>query len=122
MRTVIFNNTECQVKYEVYKGGRTRIQLIEKETGAPFARATLNDESKNNRINNVYVFIKDYGENQGMYKALLNAKIIKPYKGKFEVGLEDALVCELNACRLCDENILINKVCQECAEKILKRR
>lgn len=122
MRTVLFKGVECQVKYLSYKGGRTRIQLINKETGNSFANATLNEESKNRKISNVFVFIKDYGDNTGMYQSLLNAKIIKPYKGKFELGLNEVLVCELNACTICDDNVHLNKVCQSCADEILKEK
>ena len=95
--TVNFNNTVCDVKYYEYPNGRIRIQLIEKATGMPYANATLNDASKDKRIDMSYVFIKDYSENKGIYQALLNSKIIFPYKGRFDVGMNQALVCKLNA-------------------------
>ena len=120
MRTVLFNNVECVVKYGAYVGGRTRIQLIEKETGMPYANATLNYLSKNSRINNMYVFVKNYSENKGMYEALVKANVIKRHNGTFELGLNEVFVCELNACRICDSNLHLNKLCRSCAEKIIK--
>lgn len=109
MNTVIFNQVECEVKILAYpKNFRPRIVLIEKATGLQFANATINTDS---RINTRFVFIKDYAENKGIYKALLDAKIIKYSKKKIEVGFCEAYICELNLCRVCEGNKNITNLC-----------
>lgn len=110
MNTVIFNNTECEVKILSYRDNRPRIILIEKSTGLQFANATVNIES---RINKRFVLIKDYAENEGIYKALLEAKIIKCSKKKIEVGLYEAYLCELNLCKVCEKNMSITNLCDK---------
>ena len=110
MNTVIFNQTECEVKIKSYNNLRPRIVLIEKATGLQFANATVNTDS---RINTRFVFIKDYAENKGIYKALLKAKIIKCCTKKIEVGLCEAYVCELNVCMICEDNKNITNLCEK---------
>jgi hypothetical protein len=111
MNTVIFNQVECEVKILSYPTNfRPRIVLIEKETGLQFANATINTDS---RIDTRFVFVKDYSENEGIYKALLDAKIIKCSKKKIEVGLCEAYVCELNLCMICENNQSITNLCDK---------
>ena len=111
MNTVIFNQVECEVKIlQYYSNYRPRIVLIEKSTGLQFANATVNTDS---RINTRFVFIKDYAENEGIYKALLEAKIIKCSKKKIEVGFCEAYVCELNVCMICEDNRNITNLCDK---------
>lgn len=117
-RTVNFNNEECVVQHGVYVSGRTRINLIN-EDGQQIASATLDIPGKE-RVPKMYVFIKDYRENKGIYSALLKAGVIKGKKGTIEVGFEQALVCELVACRVCDKNIHLNVLCNKCAKRIIK--
>jgi len=70
-----FNQWECEVLIKKYPlNNRTAIQLVDAEDGSPVAMATVNfpDEP----LNDDEVLIKDYSENEGMYQALVNAKVI----------------------------------------------
>ena len=118
MKKAIFNNIECDVFFKSYNDtDRPRIVLVEHETGLQVVNCTLNIK---NRVNIKYALIKDYRENQGVYKALLDAKIISPTQGKIEVGFEEVFVCKIKACRVCEDNLHIPNVCEPCAKKIIK--
>jgi hypothetical protein len=117
-RTVDFNNQKCFVEHGVYTSGRTRINLVSKD-GQQVASVTLDIPGKE-KVPKMYIFVKDYRENKGVYSALLKANIIKAKKGSIEVGLEQAFVCELIACRVCDNNIHLNVLCNKCTKRIIK--
>ena len=70
-----FNQWECEVLIKKYPlNNRTAIELVDAEDGSPVAMATVNfpDEP----LNDDEVLIKDYSENEGMYQALVDAKVI----------------------------------------------
>lgn len=112
----VFFTEECFVKYSFYESGRVKLALHSKRTGMQIINCTLNFKSK---IDNRFLFIKDYDTNQGVYEALLKSGIIFPFKGRVDVGFKEALVCEFNACRVCDEDDFIERVCKTCKTKIL---
>tara|TARA_R110000851_G_scaffold316029_1_gene478894 strand:- start:83 stop:448 length:366 start_codon:yes stop_codon:yes gene_type:complete len=118
MKEVIFNDTKCVVVIKsYYDTNRPRIVLIESETGLQVANCTVNIKCK---VDSNCALIKDYRENKGIYKALLDSKIIKPFKRKIEVGFEEVFVCEIKLCRVCENSIHIPKVCNNCAKKIIE--
>ena len=92
-KTVTFMRWECRVELNCYQNGRRSIHLVDKETGAPIACATLNvpwyplDEDA--------VIIKDYSENQGMLNALMKAGIVEPLGAQVSAGFAEAEVCRL---------------------------
>jgi hypothetical protein len=119
MKKINFKGFECELKFKAYPNNRPYLTLIDSKDGQQVARCTVNLET---RVNVKYAIIKNYSENEGIYEALLKAKIIKNYKQKLSVGFTEVLVCELNVCRICDDNIHIPKVCKPCADKILKQQ
>lgn len=58
-----------------YAGGAKAIHLIEEDTGEPIATATVNIIGE--KIKPTQVFVKDYSENEGMAKALIEAGVIE---------------------------------------------
>lgn len=70
---VYFKGYQCKLKFGQYGNGNTAIQLVEKESREPVATATVNGD----RINNDNeVGIKDWSENEGMTRALVDAGVI----------------------------------------------
>jgi hypothetical protein len=118
MKKAIFNNIECDVFFKSYNDtDRPRIVLMDPKTGQQVVNCTLNIK---NKVNTKYALIKDYKDNQGVYKALLDAKIISPTQRKIEVGFEEVFVCEIKVCRVCEDNLHIPNVCEPCAKKIIQ--
>ena len=117
MKTVNFKGFKCEIKFLSYPtNDRPRIVLTDIDDGMQVANCTLNVPC---RVNEKHVIIKDYSENEGIYKALLDARVIKPHYGKVEVGFAHGLICELNICRVCDDSIHIPRVCSKCSTKII---
>ncbi len=101
MNQVLFRNWLCNVHLGEYSNGRLALRLTEGTSNDPIATCTINEprirywQTKDN-----WVLIKNYSENKGMYKALLDAEIVEPmmemtqenfaalvnYKGKFVMG------------------------------------
>ncbi len=71
---VTFNQWDCILQKKTYSNNRIALQLIDAEDGSPIATATVNFPDE--QLNDDEVLIKDYSENEGMYKALVDAKII----------------------------------------------
>lgn len=71
-----FNGYDCSVKLNRYANNRAQLHLYDKEDGCPVAVATIN--VPNEDILPGEVIVKNYSENEGMYEALLEAKIISP--------------------------------------------
>jgi hypothetical protein len=93
-KVVTFNDEKCGIIVSSYASGHIMMHLVSCEDGTPYARATLN-------INNVpvipyMVVIKSYSENDGLYEALLKAKIIKPCERKMAIGFNFAMMCFLD--------------------------
>lgn len=72
MKTINFKHYTCELKTGVYGNGRVALQLI--ENGLPVATASTN--LVNEEIQLDEVAIKDYGENSGMLKALIDAGVV----------------------------------------------
>lgn len=93
MKEVQFQQWKCLLEIGQYNNGRTALSLIEKDTGEPIAKATINIPDVN--ISEGDVFIKNYSENAGMLDALIEAKVIFPPFRCEEVGMAIAHVCTL---------------------------
>lgn len=74
--TVTRNGTECDVYFSKYtNNNRVAIVLQEKETGEPYATASVNLPDTNLDVDQVA--IKDYSENEGMLNDLVAAGIVE---------------------------------------------
>jgi hypothetical protein len=77
IKPIIFLDYKCSIKIERYSNNnRIALDLNDAETGEPIARATLNDPET--MLLSDEVIIKDYSENEGMLKCLVDAEIIAP--------------------------------------------
>lgn len=72
---VKFKQWDCITKGMYYASGARAIHLIDENTGEPIATATVNIVGE--KIKDSQVFVKDYSENEGMTKALIEAGIIE---------------------------------------------
>lgn len=74
---VKFKKWNCIVKDFKYRNGGTVLQLFEVGTGAPVATATIFVDGVTQNLKEDEVVIKNYSENEGMYKCLQDVGIIK---------------------------------------------
>jgi hypothetical protein len=73
---VKFKQWTCDVMLLRYQNGRPALQLMDAATGEPIAKATVNLPDEYLPPNEV--FIKNYGENEGILQSLIDAKIVAP--------------------------------------------
>lgn len=94
--TVIeFNNVYCYLKFRTYMSGRLFVTLQDcLIPSEQVARITLDVD--NVPIIDDMIIVKDYRENEGVYNALLEAKVILPCERKFPIGFDYGLICFLN--------------------------
>lgn len=69
---VTFKQWKCWVDVGRYLFGGSRIELVDAEDGSPVATATSNLDG----LTRGCVAIKDYSENEGMLKVLVDAGIV----------------------------------------------
>ena len=89
-----FNDWSCVVNKTQYADNkRTALQLIDAEDGLPICMATVNipDEP----LEDDEVLIKDWSENQGIYRALRTAGIVGDPLGFVPTGYVEAINCKL---------------------------
>ena len=89
---VNLNNIILEVDFFKYFDGTNGFRLMQGKK--QIACCTINLEKC--FLNDDEVIIKDYDQNNGMYKALLDAKLIKPYTRRTTVGNNKGLICKLN--------------------------
>jgi hypothetical protein len=89
---LIFDNEILTTAIQKYPNGRTRIQLFDQD-GFPYMTATINVPTI--VLENDEVIIKDYFENKGIYKALVDAGIISTAISKIDVGYGTSPICKL---------------------------
>lgn len=88
------NGTACDVYVERYtEGDRLAIQLIERETGEPWATATTN--LPDDPLGPDEVFVKDYSENEGMLAALVAAGLVEPTGRSVRTGFVTVPVAKI---------------------------
>lgn len=99
MKKVKFLGEDCTIEFSKYlmkqeghDEGQTVIQLV-CPNGEPMAVATVNIPEY--PLNDGYVLIKNWSENEGIYGALRDAEIIGPQVGRLPTGYVDALICPL---------------------------
>jgi hypothetical protein len=88
---VQFIGYDCDVIINHYSNGRKALVLISDDEVVAYATVNL----PNDPINDDEVIIKDYSENEGMYDALLEAKIIGPALRYIRTGFVSCPVCKL---------------------------
>lgn len=91
-QTYKFRDTEVYVRVKTLIVPN-RIELIEVETGQPYAIATSAlDELK---MVEGYVAVKDYSENTGMLKFLVDNDIVEPPVTYLKQGFVDFPICKI---------------------------
>jgi hypothetical protein len=94
MKTIKFLQWNCKLEFAKYNNGRTAIQLTEVDTEEPIATATVNIPSES--LSEGEVIIKDYSENEGMLKALMEAGIVSSPLRYVKSGFVECPVVFLN--------------------------
>ncbi len=78
-----------------YQGGETAAYLSDAETGEPVCKVSVNfPESK---LEDGFIFVKDYAENAGIMQALIDAGIIEetPEGIGYKSGFCEYPICKL---------------------------
>lgn len=94
MKIVRFKDWDCYLQLGQYSNGRVAIQLTQIETHEPVAVATLNLPGVNLEDNETLV--KDYSENEGMLKTLMDAGIVSEPKEWIATGFVEVARCDVN--------------------------
>lgn len=90
---VKFKKWNCIVrKSNYFDNGRIALSLVDKD-GDEVATATVNLPDE--QIGEDEVFIKDYSENEGILKALQEAKIVGPVIESVSTGFVSVQKCKL---------------------------
>ena len=90
---VTFNNWDCILEKKTYPNNRIALQLIDAEDGSPVAMVTVNLPDE--QLNDDEVLIKDYSENEGMYQALVDAKVISEAISYVQSGFVEVPKCKI---------------------------
>lgn len=75
-----YDGYNCSVLKQKYHNGQIRLQLFDTFDGMPFMTATVVIDSyklSKEEITEGYTFIKDYGENDGILKILIDNKVVE---------------------------------------------
>lgn len=95
MIVVRYRSWNCTLWFGRYANGRTAIRLMEcppdPRDGSPIATATVNLPAE--PVESGRVIVKDYGENEGMLNALVEAGVVEPIGQAW--SLAGAYVCNL---------------------------
>lgn len=91
--TVKFQKTNCTLEFGKYSNGRIAIELVETETGEPYATASVNLPAYN--IGKDEIAIKDHSENEEMVQALMEAGIVSKPVGYVDSGYVRIPICKL---------------------------
>ncbi len=84
---------DCVVAARYYPDGTKKLQLLDIVDDIPVATATVRVSGAVPKDDEV--FIKDYGENEGMLDALLSADIIQEPHGSLFIGYVTVHRCRL---------------------------
>jgi hypothetical protein len=91
--TVKFKRWICFVEMGTYPNDRNAIELINSKNGEPILVATINVPEI--LINEDEVIIKNYSENEGVFEALIKAKIIGNPIRTIQTRFITAPICKL---------------------------
>lgn len=95
---VKFKNWLCTITKSKYMNNdRIALLLRDVKTGEQIATATVNvvDYSLSDHLEKTHTFIKDYGENQGILKSLVEQGIVKDTGVKWPTGYVEANLVEV---------------------------
>ena len=99
---VLFKTWLCRVVPAMYSNKILALQLKDVDDGSPIASATVNLEehahvllSEMSKGNAILTFVKDYSENEGMLKALVDAQVVVDTGIKAPSGYVEVPVVEL---------------------------
>ena len=115
---VEFSGYVCVLQKHYYHNGRRGIILADKDSGARVAVATVNLDDVS--IQDDTVLIKDYSENKGMLKCLVDARIISKPMSTHKVGFVEIYKCKLLKCQICEDDETIKHLCNTCAQEVIK--
>jgi hypothetical protein len=90
-KTVMFMGEECTIEWQEYAEGGVAMQLWCEE--GPMGKATVCVPGSGIAVDEV--IIKDYAENQGMLKALVDAGVVSDTGKTVPCGYEVGHVCKL---------------------------
>lgn len=94
-RQVRFRHWDCEVACGHYANGRLAIVLLDRRDGSPVATATVNVVELDGILQEDQVFVKDYGENEGMMAALKAADVVEPTGDVVVIGWVTAKVARV---------------------------
>ena len=81
------------VRFATYGNGRTAIGLFDPETAEPLCVATVNLPEAD--LAEDHVFIKDWSENEGVLKSLVDQDLVVDTGGRVPTGYVSAALCLL---------------------------
>lgn len=90
---VTFAGFKCMVLKRSYTNGRVALELVEEMSGEPVAVASVNLPDAHCPAG--YVFIKDWSENSGILKVLVEAGVIEQTNVRVATGFVEAIMCRL---------------------------
>ena len=93
-KIVEFYDTKCVIAVREYDNKRIAIELLDMNDKSPFAVASVN--LPDFVIGKDMVFIKDYSENEGMLRTLVEADIVQDTGETAPSGYVDVPLCVLN--------------------------
>jgi len=92
--TVQLHNRTLDVHIGRYPNGRVAIELFDPAINEPWCTATVNMPEYRD-FNGLWVFIKDYSENEGALEALVTAGVVSPPKAQIPAGFTEIHICEI---------------------------
>ncbi len=95
MKQVLFRNWLCNVHLGKYHNGRSALRLTDAVNNAPIATCTINEPLHQYPTKDNWVLIKNYSENKGIYKALLDAGVIEPMMDINQDESHHVILCEI---------------------------
>ena len=95
MKTIKFKGHTLAIRETSYSDGSLCLQAIDSEYGVPITKATvnLNYDKVKGFLPDGHVYIKNYSENKGMLKALVDAGIVEDTGRKLTTGFVEANLC-----------------------------
>jgi len=89
-----YKGQECTLRKSKYQeGGSTALYLVDSQTGEPVVMATVNMPEISLGENEV--LIKDYSENKGILKTLIDARILEDTGKRVPAGYTEVAICKL---------------------------
>jgi len=94
MKKFKFREQEVTIEIKEYQNNHRKAILLKDSEGMPYTTATMNVDV--NDVPKDFVVIKDYSENQGVYKFLVNNNVIMPVNRSYPLAFSEAPICLLN--------------------------